>query len=75
MKHIAEILESISMSKGMPAPQIAADTELLGGALAIDSLDLASLVHQLERATGYDPFRSGFVNFRTVGELARLYIK
>jgi acyl carrier protein len=46
---------------------------LLGGGLPIDSLDLAGLVVELELATGLDPFKDGFVEFRTAGELADLY--
>jgi acyl carrier protein len=41
--------------------------------LGIDSLDLATIVVQLTEATGEDPFQGGFIEFRTVGELTRLY--
>lgn len=70
---IGSILTGIAAVKGLRIPEINDDTVLLGGAIGIDSLDLASLVHQLEEVTGHDPFRDGFVNFQTAGELARLY--
>jgi acyl carrier protein len=70
---IETILADIASSKGLPAPKISGDTQLLGGGIAIDSLDLAGLVRELEDVTGHDPFKKGFVNFRTAGELASLY--
>jgi acyl carrier protein len=70
---IKQILDRIAASKGTTAPRIRPDTALLGGGLPIDSLDLAALVVELEQATGLDPFKAGFVDFRTAGELARLY--
>jgi acyl carrier protein len=73
--HIEKLLAELSEAKGAPAPQIHPNTQLLGGDLAIDSLDLASLVRDLEEVTGNDPFREGFIDFRTAGELARLYAK
>jgi acyl carrier protein len=66
---------SILTSKGLPAPKISAATQLLGGEVGIDSLDLAVLVSELEGAIGHDPFRNGFIEFRTAGELAKLYAR
>ena len=73
LNKIKEIIGGIAASKGVPVPQITPATLLLGGGLPIDSLDLATLVVELEGATGIDPFKKGFVNFRTAGELAKLY--
>jgi acyl carrier protein len=73
LSEIEKIVKEIAQSKGMPINAVTAKTELLGGDLPIDSLDLAGIVLQLEDATGYDPFKEGFIDFRTVGELARLY--
>ena len=70
---ITEILGRIAGNKGATLPSVDATTQLLGGGLPLDSLDLALLVVEMEEATGFDPFASGFVNFRTVGELAQLY--
>jgi hypothetical protein len=71
--HIAQIIGDIAASKGLEAPKIGENTRLLGGGLPIDSLDLAAVVVELDSITGYDPFRAGFVNFRSAGDLARLY--
>jgi len=73
LNKIKEIIASIAASKGAPVPQIHSGTLLLGGGLPIDSLDLATLIVELEGTTGIDPFKKGFVNFRTAGELAKLY--
>ncbi|CAK0775490.1 Carrier domain-containing protein [Azospirillaceae bacterium] len=70
---ITEELGRILRDKGETMPPIDADTAFLGGALPMDSLDLATLLVVLERRTGQDPFRAGFRQFVTVGELASLY--
>ena len=75
MGQIEKIVAGLVSAKGLNPPKIDANTELLGGAIAIDSLDLASLVRELEDVTGFDPFRDGFIEFRTAGELAKLYLK
>lgn len=78
----SQVLEQIGMivsrtlsDKGLKAPPVTADTELLGGELKIDSLDLAMLVRELEEVIGHDPFAEGFIEFRTAGELAKLYAR
>ena len=73
--HIQRLLAELAENKGASLPAINGNTQLLGGDLPIDSLDLATLVRELEDATGHDPFREGFIDFKTVGELARLYVK
>jgi len=70
---ISEILNQIIQEKGYEQRDIHEETKLLGGDIPIDSLDLATIVVELQRFTRKDPFRDGFVNFRTVGELANLY--
>jgi acyl carrier protein len=72
---ICAILKRILAGKGRDLPSIDTGTVLLGRDLSIDSLDLAMLVRELEETTGFDPFQHGFIEFRTVGELARLYIR
>jgi len=69
---MAEIAE-IRTGKDLPPTDINMDDLVLGEALGLDSLDLATLVVSLEEKTGRDPFRTGFVMFRTVGELADLF--
>ncbi|MDZ5649197.1 acyl carrier protein [Nitrospirillum sp. BR 11828] len=49
------------------------ETRFLDGGLPFDSLDLATLLVALEQLTGTDPFRAGFRQFTTAGELATLY--
>ena len=75
LAEISKQVEAILASKGLPAPSIDANTPLLGGDIGIDSLDLAVLVSELEGVIGHDPFRNGFIDFRTAGELAKLYAK
>jgi acyl carrier protein len=59
--------------RGLPASDLGEETVLLGDETGLDSLDLATLVFELQQATGCDPFAQGFINFRTAGELARLF--
>lgn len=74
LKLIEDIIGNIAQSRGLPRPAVRESMRVLGGDLPIDSMDLASVVLELETQTGYDPFKAGFINFRTVGELARLYV-
>ena len=68
---VTQLLED----KGADVPEITPDTELLSGEIEIDSLDLATMVSDLEGKMGHDPFAHGFIEFRTAGELAKLYAK
>jgi acyl carrier protein len=68
-----DALKSVLAAKKLPTPSISDNSELLDGSIDLDSLDLAEIVVRLTRASGYDPFEQGFVPFRTVGELVRLY--
>lgn len=70
---IVEELSRIAADKGEVLPPVGPDTVFLGAGLPIDSLDLATLLVVLEQRTGQDPFRAGFRQFTTVGELAGLY--
>jgi acyl carrier protein len=72
-EQISISISRILSSKGQAVPPIDSRTILLDSELGIDSIDLALLVRELEEATGFDPFRDGFLEFRTVGELAKLY--
>ena len=66
-------MNQILESKGVGRVTITEDTVLLDGAVSIDSLDLAQIVLDLQTVTGRDPFASGFIEFRTAGELASLF--
>ncbi|HXG33401.1 MAG TPA: phosphopantetheine-binding protein [Bryobacteraceae bacterium] len=70
---IQAVLNQILDAKGVPRVELSEDVPVLDGTLPIDSLDLAQIVIELQSATGKDPFRDGFIQFRTVGELARLF--
>ncbi len=72
---IQKLVTDILEQKGLDVVALDASTELLGGELGIDSLDLATLVRELEETTGRDPFGEGFIEFRTAGELADLYVR
>lgn len=56
-----------------PPVVLTRESPMWGAGGAMDSLDLAVLVVELEERIGKDPFKDGFVNFRTAGELADLY--
>ena len=70
---IETTLNQIQGAKGDAHVVLTEDTALLDGALSIDSLDLAQVVLELQSITGRDPFAAGFIEFRTVGELAALF--
>ena len=70
---IDRLIAETLAEKGAESQPITDDTVLLGGNLELDSLDLASIVVNLSEATEKDPFSEGFIEFRTVGELAALY--
>jgi acyl carrier protein len=72
LQEITKIIGTIAVSKGLPVPKVETETVLLTE-LPIDSLDLAAVLGELLEITNYDPFKAGFINFRTAGELARLY--
>ena len=60
-------------AKGYEVPELSNDSVLLGGDIRIDSLDLAGIVVRLQEVTGLDPFKDGFIDFKTIGELSKLY--
>ena len=70
---ISEIILRVVTDRGGQLPALSGDTVLLGGEIPIDSLDLATIVVELESRLGTDPFKDGFIEFRTVDELAVLY--
>ena len=75
LSQIEKLVTDIVSAKGAKPAAIDATTELLGGGVGMDSLDLAVLVRELEETTGHDPFADGFIEFRTAGELAKLYVR
>jgi acyl carrier protein len=75
MSHLQRILGDLATAKGARIPALSESSRLLGGDLPIDSLDLATLIVELEEVTGHDPFQAGLVDFRTAGELCQLYAR
>jgi acyl carrier protein len=71
--HMESSLNRILSQKGLDRVQLQDDMRLLGGDIQIDSLDLAVLITEMQEATEKDPFKAGFRNFRTVGELTSMY--
>lgn len=66
-------LGDILLAKGLQPVAMSPETDLLGGNIPIDSLDLAQLVLELQSHTKKDPFANGFVGFETVGQLTQLF--
>ena len=61
------------LDKGDPSSAVS-ERELLGeGGLGLDSLDMATIVAELELALRKDPFARSTPAFRTVGDLVALY--
>lgn len=75
LKEIQKALKQVLEDKGYDIGEIDPNSDLLGGDLDIDSLDLATLVRELEDVIGHDPFADGFIEFHTIAELAKLYAK
>jgi acyl carrier protein len=67
------VIARICGERGLPAVALS-DSDVLGeGGLELDSLDMATVVAELDAVLGKDPFAEGFPQFRTVGEFIRLY--
>ncbi len=70
---IIGVVSEILRDKGKTQPALDGETILLGGGLGIDSLDLAVVVIRMGELAGKEPFEDGFIDFRTIGEMAQLY--
>ena len=62
----------VCTDRGLPERALA-EADLLGDDLGLDSLDMATIVAELEQALGTDPFALATPSFRTVGDLIALY--
>jgi acyl carrier protein len=71
---IMQVIHRVVPERGHEIPELTGATVLLGGAIPIDSLDLAAIVVELESRFGKDPFKEGFIEFRTLDELVALYV-
>ena len=70
IKYIKDYLEVMNHSVNNT---LDSTTILLEDVIEFDSLELAGLVAHLETLTNYDPFDGGFLEFFTIGELAKLF--
>jgi len=71
---VARAIEEVMVENRKPKVAFDGNSRILSD-LGLDSLNLALLIVKLEERTGRDPFRDGFQNFQTVGELVTLYQK
>jgi acyl carrier protein len=70
---IADRIRRLCADRGLPCHELTDDTPLLDGGLGLDSLDMATLVAELERELGKDPFAVEIPSFRTFGDFLALY--
>lgn len=66
---IARVLDE----KGVAVPELSHSTKLGADGLGLDSLDMATVVADLDGLLGKDPFATGTASFLTLGELVALY--
>jgi len=69
---IIHLIEEVIKEHAYPQTPLTSHTHILTET-PLDSLDLAIIVVKLEEKTGKDPFKSGFIPFATIEELAKLY--
>lgn len=70
---ILEIIRQVCVDKGGAAPNLVDDQPLGSGGLDLDSLDMATIVADLDMKLHVDPFANGTPTLRTVGDLVRLF--
>lgn len=63
----------VCADKGLPASPLSERDVLNEGGLGLDSLDMATIVAELELSLHQDPFAERTPVFRTVGDLIALY--
>jgi hypothetical protein len=67
-------LRERAQDRGVGLVSVDSSTDLMRAFAGMDSLDLAVLVGVLEQHIGKDPFAVAKPEFRTISELARLYL-
>ena len=75
LQKIQASVREVLIAKGLEPHTVGLCSPLLGDRSGLDSLDLAGILIDLEYFTGVDPFREGFREFLTAGELAQLYVR
>lgn len=69
---VIDCINEVLAENGLPTGPLVESTAILTET-EMDSLGLAVVLIKLEERTHKDPFKAGFVDFRTIGELAQLY--
>ncbi len=69
---VIDSIKEVMQQNDLEESPLTPDTAILNDT-SLDSLALAELLIVLEGKTQIDPFANGFINFRTIEELARLY--
>ncbi len=69
---IKRVIEQVRRDKELPPAELSA-TAHLADDLELDSLDMATVVAELEALLGLDPFADDTPVFETLGEFAALY--
>ena len=69
---VIEIINEVLIESGYQTAALNEGTRILQDT-DLDSMGLAIVVVKLEELYGKDPFAEGFIEFQTVGELAKLY--
>jgi acyl carrier protein len=71
---ILKVIAEVRADSELPPVQEIRDDDLLGEeGLGLDSVDMATIVAQLDSDLNYDPFAHGNPSFQTVGEFVKLY--
>ena len=70
---VLEAVDRVRADRGLPARAPAGETLLGEGGLGLDSLDMATVVAELEVALQVDPFAHATPRLVTVADLLRLY--
>jgi acyl carrier protein len=68
-------LQQRARDRSVELVAVSSSTDLMQAFAGMDSLDLAVLVGELEQYTGKDPFAEAKPEFRTISDLARLYVR
>jgi acyl carrier protein len=70
---VLKAIERVCADKGDPVRVLSDQDALFDGGLGFDSLDMATIVAELDLALRIDPFAASTPTFRTVGDLIALY--
>jgi hypothetical protein len=70
---LVEVVNGRLIAAGKGNHSLDETTLLLGDSLALDSFELAAVVLEMNGITKKNLFAAGFIEFQTLGELARLY--